>query len=143
MELFATDGDIVIVHYQVTFTDGKVYDSTAGKEPIKFELGSGFFVPGFEAAIRGMRLGEKKVTTIRPVHAFGKKRPELIQTIPRAGVPTHIPCQEGQKAEITLDDGQRVVVTITEVTHDTVTLDANPDPIGKELVLAVELIGID
>lgn len=137
------NGDTVIVHYQVSFTDGTVYDSTAGKDPIKFELGTGFFIPGFESAIRGMKLGEKKVTTIRPVHAFGKKRPELIQVIPRAGVPSHIPCEEGQKAEITLDDGQQVVVTITDVTEDTVTLDANPDPIGKDLVLAVELIGID
>ena len=143
MEIFATDGDTVIVHCQVSFTDGKVYDSTAGKDPIKFELGTGFFIPGFEAAIRGMKLGEKKVTTIRPVHAFGKKRLELIQVIPRAGLPDHIPCKEGQKAEITMDDGQQVVVTITEITDDTVTLDANPDPIGKELVLAVELIGLD
>lgn len=141
MDIFAQKGDIVVVHYEVSFNDGTIYDRSKMDAPIKFELGTGYLLPGFEEAILGMRVGDKKKLRLPPEKAFGKKSDELIVTFPKTVVPDHVPCNVGQKAEIT-HENKKIVVTIIDVTEDTVTLDGNPEPIGKEVILAVELIAI-
>jgi FKBP-type peptidyl-prolyl cis-trans isomerase len=64
-------GDTVSVNYTGKLADGTVFDSSEGKEPITFTLGSGEIIPGFEQGIIGMQVGGKRVLTIPPSLAYG------------------------------------------------------------------------
>ena len=54
----AKNGDIVEVHYTGTLEDDTVFDTSEGREPLKFTLGQGQMIPGFEQAVLGMKIGE-------------------------------------------------------------------------------------
>ena len=141
--LRAQSGDIVIVHYTLSFLDGRIYGATKVGDPIKVQLGSNFLVPGVEEAIIGMALGEKKTTTIPYEKAYGPTFNELITILPKSHIPSHIKTEIGSRIEITTEDGKKVEVRVTKETETEVTLDANPQQAGRDLVLFVELVGFD
>jgi peptidylprolyl isomerase len=51
-------GDTVAVHYRGTLDSGEDFDSSAGRDPLRFEVGAGDMIPGFDAAVVGMELME-------------------------------------------------------------------------------------
>jgi FKBP-type peptidyl-prolyl cis-trans isomerase FkpA len=71
----ALSGDIVRVHYTgwlyIDGTRGKMFDSSEGREPIRFTIGSGEVIPGWEEGIEGMREGGERELLIPPVLAYG------------------------------------------------------------------------
>jgi peptidylprolyl isomerase len=136
-------GDIVIIHYRLSFIDGRVHGETSPSEPIKVQLGTKFLVPGVEEAIIGMVPGEKKTITIPCDKAYGPRFNELIATVPKSYIPGHIQTAVGSRVEITLEDGKKVVARVINETPEEVSLDANPPQAGRDLVLFVELVGFD
>ena len=54
------DGSTVNVHYTGRLTDGEVFDSSEGKAPLTFTVGSGQIIPGFESALMGKNVGDKR-----------------------------------------------------------------------------------
>jgi peptidylprolyl isomerase len=75
MEDIAKKGDIVEVDYTGTFENGDVFDTSEGREPLKFELGAGQMIPGFDKAVDGMKFGEEKTVTLPPEEAYGTSGP--------------------------------------------------------------------
>jgi peptidylprolyl isomerase len=134
-------GDTVRVNYTLRLEDGTVYGTTAGREPAKFTLGEGQLIPGFEEALLGMRVGDAKTVTIPPEKAYGAHRPELVLTGSRDRLPEGLEPVVGQQLKTTIR-GQSAVVTVTDVTETTVTLDANPALAGETLTFDIELVGI-
>jgi FKBP-type peptidyl-prolyl cis-trans isomerase 2 len=59
------NGKIVSVHYTGKLTDGEMFDSSEGRDPLKFQMGSGQLIPGFEKALVGKSVGDK-VTVFQP-----------------------------------------------------------------------------
>ena len=108
-----------------------------------FILGKNQFFKGFEEAIEGMSINQLKKITVKACDAFGKKDKNLLISYPINKIPSHILLKEGKKIEITKEDGNVVIVTISEIKDDTVTLDANSELAGKDLRVSVELISID
>ncbi|MEW6426743.1 MAG: FKBP-type peptidyl-prolyl cis-trans isomerase [Thermodesulfobacteriota bacterium] len=139
----AKNGDKVQIHYTGTLADGTVFDSSAGREPLAFTLGSGQVIPGFEQAVLGMALGENKTVTIPAAMAYGAFQQELLIAVPRAQVPPEIDPEVGQTLQMGTPDGQTVVVRVVEVTEEHVQLDANPPLAGKDLTFAIELVAIN
>jgi len=139
----AQAGDIVIIHYQLTFTDGRIHGGTRLTEPIKVQLGTNFLLPGVESAIIGMTPGEKKTITIPYDQAYGPRFNELVVTLPKTTIPPHVRTALGSRIEITTEDGKKVEARVIKETPAEVTLDANPVPAGRDLVLFVELVGFD
>jgi len=142
----AKDGDKVLVHYTGTFSDGKVFDSSAGREPLPFTLGAHQVVPGFENAVRGMKAGEKKKVTIPSKEAYGDHNPKLIQEVPIDAVKASgITPQKGMVLGLThpMQPGQQIPAMIVDVTETAVKLDLNHPLAGKDLTFEVELIKID
>ena len=135
-------GDKVTIHYTGSLTDGSVFDSSRGRDPLEFTVGSGQIIPGLDAALPGMKVGDKKKVNIAPDDAYGAHSPEGVLEVPRKEMPDDLPLEVGTQLEMRGPDGRSVPVTITKVTDEAVTLDANHMLAGKELVFDFELISI-
>ncbi len=138
----AKAGDTVAIHYTGSLADGSQFDSSEGRDPLRFTLGSGQIIAGLDAAITGMSQGEKKSVTIAATEAYGDHRPEAVQAVPRAQIPAEITLEVGGGLQVQTPDGQTIPVTVTSVTDEEVTLDANHPLAGKDLTFAVELVEI-
>jgi peptidylprolyl isomerase len=136
-------GDTVHLHYTGTLLDGTTFDSSEGRDPLQFEVGSGQIIPGLDTAIPGMTVGEKKVVKIGAEDAYGQPNPEMRQSVPREGIPAEIPLEVGIQLQMQTPDGQAMPVTVIEVDEATVTLDANHPLAGKDLQFDIELVKID
>lgn len=136
-------GDTVSIHYTGTLADGSTFDSSDGRDPLEFVVGSGQIIPGLDKAIPGMVVGDKKVVEIPCVEAYGESNPENRQAIPREQIPADIPLEVGLTLQMQSPDGQhQMPVTVVELTETEVTLDANHGLAGKDLTFAIELIEI-
>ncbi|MEP1765437.1 MAG: peptidylprolyl isomerase [Sulfitobacter sp.] len=136
-------GDTVHLHYTGTLLDGSTFDSSAGRDPLQFVVGSGQIIPGLDVAIPGMEVGDKKVVKIGADDAYGQLNPEMRQAVPREGIPADIPLEVGTQLQMQTPDGQAMPVTVVEVDEATVTLDANHPLAGKDLQFDIELMKID
>ena len=67
----ASAGQTVRIHYTSKLKNGKLLDTSAERDPIEFELGSGKFITGLDSAVQGMTVGESKTITIQADEAFG------------------------------------------------------------------------
>jgi hypothetical protein len=63
----AKSGDTVKIHYTGTLDDGTQFDSSDGRDPLEFEVGGGQVIPGFDSAVEGMAVGDKKASALKPV----------------------------------------------------------------------------
>lgn len=138
----AKAGDTVKIHYTGTLSDGSTFDSSAGRDPLEFTLGSGQVIPGFDKAVTGMSVGESKTVEIPAADAYGAHNPEGRQAIPRDQVPDTIPLEVGTRLQVQTADGRPLPVTIAEVTDEAVVLDANHPLAGKDLTFDIELVEI-
>jgi peptidylprolyl isomerase len=138
----ATKGDSVKIHYTGTLNDGTVFDSSAGREPLGFTLGSGQVIAGFDEAVLGMSHGESKKVTIPADKAYGEYKKELVMPVPKNQVPAEINPEVGQKLQLQGPNGQPMMVVVVAINDDHIMLDANPPLAGKELTFEIELVEI-
>ncbi|MGG7643374.1 FKBP-type peptidyl-prolyl cis-trans isomerase [Rhodovulum sp. YNF3179] len=138
----AKPGDKVRIHYTGTLSDGSTFDSSEGRDPLEFTVGSGEIIPGLDKEVEGMAVGEAKSVTVAAAEAYGDHDPGRTQAVPRDQVPEHIPLDIGTQLQLQTPDGQAVAVSVAEVTEDEVVLDANHPLAGKDLNFAVELVEI-
>ena len=136
------NGDVVKVHYTGKLTNGEQFDSSTGRAPLEFTVGSGQMIKGFDDAMPGMSVGEKKTINISPKEGYGEKNEEAIIEFPRQNVPADMPLEIGTQLELRSEDGMPIPVTITDVKQDIIILDANHSLAGKELVFDIELVEI-
>lgn len=135
-------GDTVHIHYTGTLADGTVFDSSDGRDPLKFEVGSGQIIPGLDAALPGMSVGDRKSVEVPADQAYGAVDPNARQQVPRAGIPADIPLDPGTQLQVQTENGQVLPVTVLEVNDEHVTLDANHTLAGKDLKFDIELVAI-
>jgi len=135
-------GDTVRIHYTGTLTTGETFDSSEGRDPLEFTVGSGQIIPGLDAALPGMAVGEKKTVEVPCVDAYGETDPNATQTVERAQIPDDIPLDLGTQLQVQTPEGQVMPVTVAEVTETEVTLDANHPLAGKDLTFNIELVEV-
>jgi peptidylprolyl isomerase len=135
-------GDTVLVHYSGKLDSGILFDSSEGADPLEFELGSGKFIPGFEEAVVGMSPGESKTVQIPPEKAYGKYSEDRVIKVDKKDFPEEIVPAEGMTLEICDSKGIMVPVQITEISENTVTLDANHPLSEQTLTFEIKLVEI-
>lgn len=138
----AKNGDTVKIHYTGRLQDGSVFDSSTDREPLQFNIGSGQVIPGFEEAVTGMTVGEKKTTLIPSAKAYGERNPSMVMVVDRKHVPSDIDPEVGQRLQVGSPSGELIAVTIIEVNDGNITLDANPPLAGEDLTFDLELVEI-
>ncbi len=138
----AKNGDVVKVHYTGKLTSGEMFDSSAGREPFEFTVGAGMMIKGFDAAIPGMSVGDKKTINIPAIEGYGEKDPNAMIEFPKENIPPDMKLEPGMELTLSNQQGQPVPVKVVEVKDDVVVLDANHFLAGQDLVFDVELVEI-
>ena len=135
-------GQFVRVHYKGTLQNGEIFDTSEGRHPLEVQIGEGQIISGFENALMGMSLNEKKVFTLDPEDAYGQKDESLTHSFPRADVPAEINPEVGQTVALCSSEGQQVPALITEMDDEKVVVDLNHPLAGQTLTFDIEVVGI-
>ena len=134
----SADRCVASFHYTLTNDKGEVLDSSTGGDPMAYLHGQGNIIGGLEKALLGKKAGDKLKVTVAPGEAYGERRQELVQQVPKAafqGVPE---IQPGMAFTAQSNQGaMRVVVTAVE--GDNVTVDGNHPLAGETLHFDVEI----
>ena len=134
-------GKTVKVHYKGTLDDGTVFDSSEGRDPIEFEMGSGALIPGFEVAVAEMEIDEIKSVTIPCEEAYGEVNEEMVGQIPRSNLPEDIEPEIGMVLSMQSSEGD-MPVRIVALDEDQLTLDANHPLAGQNLTFELTLVEV-
>ncbi len=136
------DGSNVKVHYTGKLTDGTVFDSSEGREPLAFTIGAGMMIPGFEKGVMDMAVNEEKIINILPEDAYGEIREDMVAEVPKSQLPTDMEVEKGQDLMSQTPDGQQMVVKVVDVKDDSIVVDANHALAGKELVFELKIVEV-
>ncbi|MBD0344102.1 MAG: peptidylprolyl isomerase [Coleofasciculus sp. Co-bin14] len=138
----AKPGDTVKIHYTGKLDDGTVFDSSENREPLEFTLSSGQVIPGFDQAVLGMTPGETKTEKIPMDQAYGPYREDMVVEVSRQQMPPELQPEVGQQLQVQQPNGQVIPVVITDVSDNSVTLDANHPLAGEDLTFEIQLVDI-
>ncbi len=137
------EGDVVKVHYTGKLVNGEQFDSSVERgEPLEFTVGAGQMIKGFDNAMPGMSLGEKKTINIAPEDGYGQRSEEAIIEFPKENVPDDMVLEPGMPLTLSNQAGQPVPVIVVEVKDDVIIFDANHFLAGQELIFDIELVEI-
>ena len=136
------NGDVVRVHYTGKLTNGEEFDSSVNKEPLEFTVGAGQMIRGFDDAMPGMKIGEKKTIHIPAEDAYGHRSEDAVIEFPKANVPEDVKLEAGMPLTLSNQQGQPVPVIVVEIKDEVIIMDANHFLAGQELVFDIELVEI-
>lgn len=135
-------GDVVKVHYTGKLENGEQFDSSTGRDPLEFTVGAGQMIAGFDAALPGMKVGDKKTVNIPAKDGYGEADETAIIQFPKENVPAEMKLEIGQQLNLSDEHGNPFPVVVIEIKDDIVVLDANHFLAGKDLVFDIELMEI-
>ena len=135
-------GDKVKVHYHGKLTSGETFDSSEGRAPLEFEVGSGMVIKGFDDGVAGMNVGDKKTLNIPFDEAYGPRNPEMVVEFPKERFPQEMQLELGMQLMMNNGAGQQFPVVVSQIKEEVVVLDANHPLAGQDLVFDIELVEI-
>lgn len=135
-------GDTVRVHYHGRLQNGQTFDSSEGRDPLEFKVGSGMVIKGFDSGVLDMKPGDKKTLNIPVDEAYGAKSPELIMEFPKENIPADLNPQVGMDLQMSNPQGQVFPVKVVAISDAFITLDANHPLAGEPLIFDIELVEI-
>jgi FKBP-type peptidyl-prolyl cis-trans isomerase 2/predicted Fe-Mo cluster-binding NifX family protein len=136
-------GKKVRTHYRGTFNDGTQFDSSYDRgEPLEFVCGAGSMIPGYDAAVAEMEVGQTVQVHLMPSEAYGESNPEAFFTVELARLPGAENLSVGQQVYLQDAYGRPIPVRVAEKDDSTITFDANHEMAGKELNFTIELVEV-
>lgn len=137
----SNEGKRVRAHYTGTFDDGTVFDSSVERgEPLEFVCMAGQMIPGFDAAVNEMEVGETKKVHLPASEAYGERDEALVQSVPTANVPGADELPVGQTVYLQGPGGQPLPALVVEVNDQYVVFDLNHEMAGKDLNFEITLV---
>jgi peptidylprolyl isomerase len=138
----AKNGDTVWIDYTLTLADGTLVQTSIGHQPLELVIGAGKFLPGFEKAIVGMKVGESKTITILAANAY-PYRDDMVFTVNRTQIQDGADLKLGDHLQGRNTDGQIFDAVVIAVSDTSVTLDGNGPLTDKDLTFKINLLEID
>jgi len=138
----AKSGDTVRINYTGKLTDGTQFDSSQGREPLEFQVGSGQIISGLDREVEGMKVGDKQTVTVPAEEAYGVHDAAKVQKIPRDALPPELEPQQGMQLQAQTPQGGQVALIVTAVEEQEITVDANHPLAGKDLIFEIEMVEI-
>jgi peptidylprolyl isomerase len=135
-------GYFVSVNYKGTLENGEVFDTSEGRHPMEVEMGAGQIIIGFEKALMGMAVNEKKNFTLEPEEAYGYRDEGLTHSFARSEIPAEMNIEVGQTVALSSPEGRQVPAQIIEADDQKVVVDLNHPLAGKTLTFDIEVVGI-
>lgn len=129
---------IASFHYTLTDKDGKVLDSSEGREPLAYLHGSGNIIPGLEKELEGKQAGDKLTVAVPAAEAYGERNDAMMQELPANMFSGVDKIEVGMEFHAQTEQGVQVV-SVAAVDGDTVTVDANHPLAGVDLNFDVEI----
>lgn len=130
-------------HYRGTYNDGTQFDSSYDRgEPLEFICGAGMMIPGFDAAVADMDVGQILQVHLSPAEAYGEADPDAIVSVEIDRVPGAESVSVGDRVYLQNGYGQQTVARVTAKDEKTITFDANHEMAGKELNFSIELVEV-
>lgn len=140
----SNEGRLVRVHYVGTLDDGTTFDSSRDREePLEFVCMAGMMIPGFDATVREMEVGQTRRVRLEPEQAYGPRRADMVRTFRVSELPGSEELVERQRIMLGGPHGQPIPALVAEKTEEAVTLDLNHEMAGKALTFEIELLGAD
>jgi peptidylprolyl isomerase len=136
------NGLYVSVHYTGTLDNGEVFDTSQGRQPLEFQVGSGQLISGFEKAVMGMSVNEKKEFTLAPEQAYGPRDENQVHDFPASEIPSGMDISVGQTVSLSTSEGQSIPAKVVAMDDEKLTFDLNHPLAGQSLTFAIEVIGI-
>jgi peptidylprolyl isomerase len=133
-------GNTVNVHYTGKLNNGEQFDSSEGREPLKFKVGALQVIPGFEDAVIGKSVGDKVTVNIPCDKAYGPVRDDLNQQVPLTQLPEGV--KIGDSLQAMTEQGP-IDVTVTELNEEFGVIDANHKLAGEDLLFDIEIVSVD
>lgn len=141
-EKMVGDGSVVKMNYTLT-VDGEVVDSSEGRGPLEYTHGTQQIIPGLEAALAGLKAGEKKSVAVEPKDGYGEEIPDAFKEVEKTMFPEGFEFKENIIIEMTSPEGASLPATITEVKENTVVLNFNHPLAGKTLNFDIEIVSVE
>ncbi|MDP9041912.1 MAG: peptidylprolyl isomerase [Bacteroidota bacterium] len=135
-------GNTIKIHYHGRLSDGTTFDTSEGRSPLEFTVGSGSVIKGFDDGVQGMSVGEKKTIEIPFEQAYGPEDPSMIVEFPIDRLPQELEPEIGMQLNMNNEEGQQFPVVITDITEENIVLNANHPLAGKDLIFDLELVEI-
>jgi len=136
------EGDAITVHYTGRLESGEIFDSSQGRSPLAFTVGTGQLIKGFDHAVMGMAVGEKKTVSLLPADAYGERKEDLLVDLRKKHIPEGMDLEVGMVVELS-DGGQNAIPAFVKEIHDEfVRMDLNHYLAGKVLVFDIEIVSI-
>ena len=132
---------MVSIEYTLKDDDGAVVDSSHGREPLQYVHGAGNIIEGLEKALEGKKAGEELTVSIPPGEAYGHRDESLVQVIDRSIFDVEGDLEPGMQFQAPTENGS-VIVTITGVEGDKVSIDGNHPLAGETLNFQVKVVGV-
>ncbi len=128
---------VVSFHYTLTDADGKMLDSSSGREPLTYMEGVGQIIPGLEKELANLKKGDKRKISVAAAEAYGLRDEAKIIKVPRETLPA-----QGIKVGDRFtggDDPHAPIFVVIESSETEVTLDANHPLASVDLTFDIEL----
>lgn len=139
----AKNGDTVKVHYTGKLDDGKIFDSSKGKEPLQFTIGDGQLLQAFEKEFIGLVEGDSKDIEIAAQDGYGLREEKLVGKLPFDELPADLTPEIGMRLQMQTPEDQTIILKIIEMSDNDITVDANHELAGENLNFEIELVEIE
>lgn len=130
------ENTVVSIDYTLRNNQGETLDTSEGREPLSYLHGHDQIVPGLEKALEGGSAGDELSVTVPPEEGYGPHRDELVQQVPRSAFDGVDKVEPGMQFQAESSAGP-MIVTVKEISEDTVTVDGNHVLAGQELLFSV------
>ena len=135
------DGLMISLEYTLKSPDGKMIETSKGREPLKYVHGQRMMIPGLEKELTGMKVGGEKNVTVKPEDGYGKINPNAVQEVPKEKVPANA-LKIGAVLAARSPEGMVMPMTVKQIKEKTVVMDMNHPMAGKTLVFDVKVVDI-